>query len=135
MGESEQGWYEHLPAPLRLAASDGFAAPMPVETTHADLDLRAVRCFLVLVEEGQYRRAAARLNVSQPGLSRVISSLEQRAGAPLIDRETRPFTLTHEGEIMAIYGRLICQLQTIALREVARASEKPARRAASSGEE
>jgi len=134
MDGSEQGWYEQLPAPLRLAASDGFAAPMPAERTHADLDLRAVRCFLVLVEEGQYRRAAARLNVSQPGLSRVIRSLEQRAGAPLIDRETRPFTLTHEGEIMAIYGRLICQLQTIALGEVARAGTRRPARAANSGE-
>lgn len=123
------------PAPLRLAASNSVAAPILFETSHFDLDLRAVRCFLVLLEEGQFRRAALRLNVSQPGLSRVISALERRVGASLLDRDTRPFTLTQEGEIMAIYGRLIYQLQRTALREVARASARPQRRAATSSEE
>jgi DNA-binding transcriptional LysR family regulator len=116
--------------PLHLAASrDVGAVPLP-EPPSADLDLRAVRWFLVLVEEGKFRRAARRLNVSQPGLSRVISSLERRVGVALIDRDTRPFSLTREGEIMAIYGRLIQQLERAALREMARASATGQRAAA-----
>lgn len=120
--------------PLHLAASNGVAtAPLP-EPPSSDLDLRAVRWFLVLVEEGQFRRAARRLNVSQPGLSRVISSLERRVGVALIDRDTRPFSLTREGEIMAIYGRLIQQLERAALREMARVSTMPQRAAAGGSE-
>jgi len=114
--------------PLRLATSDD-AAP-DLAPPGSDLDLRAVRWFLVLVDAGQFRRAARRLNVSQPGLSRVISALERRVGAELIDRDTRPFALTPEGEIMAIYGRLIQQLQCAALREVAQAGAGPRRRVA-----
>jgi len=127
MDEAVQAQSELLVVPLRLAASVETAAPREPEGPCPDLDLRAVRWFLVLVEEGQFRRAARRLHVSQPGLSRVISGLERRVGAALVDRDTRPFTLTREGEIMALYGRLIEQLQRAALREVAQASLRPRR--------
>jgi DNA-binding transcriptional LysR family regulator len=60
-----------------------------------DLDLRKVRYFVVLAEELNYRRAAERLHVAQPVLTRQIRSLERdltaqlfergRAGTPLAD--------------------------------------------------
>jgi DNA-binding transcriptional LysR family regulator len=77
-----------------------------------DLDLRAVRCLLVLSEERHYGRAAERLHISQPGLSRTIAVLEARVGACLVTRSARPVRLTEEGEILARHGsRLLAEQQ------------------------
>jgi hypothetical protein len=51
-----------------------------------DLDLRKVRYFVVLAEELNYRRAAERLHVAQPVLTRQIRSLERDLTAQLFER-------------------------------------------------
>jgi hypothetical protein len=76
-----------------------------------DLDLRAIRCLVVLSEEQHYGRACERLHVSQPGLSRTISILEGRIGAILIERSMRPIRLTPAGEVLVIYGRRLLAQQ------------------------
>jgi len=52
-----------------------------------DLDLSCVSSFLVLLHEGHYGRAAARLHVSQSTLTRRVQRLEQQVGAPLLFRD------------------------------------------------
>ncbi len=51
-----------------------------------DLDLCCVASFLALLEEGHYGRAAHRLNVTTPALTKRIQRLERQVGAPLVVR-------------------------------------------------
>lgn len=74
------------------------------------LDIRLLRYFAVVAEENNVRRAAERLFMSQPPLSRHIRQLEQRLGATLFVRHTRGLTLTPEGQrVLAIVRPLLAQ--------------------------
>ena len=56
-----------------------------------------LRCFVAVAEELNFRRAAERLNMTQPPLTRQIQILEQRVGSRLLDRNTRQVRLTPAG--------------------------------------
>ncbi|OFE18994.1 LysR family transcriptional regulator [Humibacillus sp. DSM 29435] len=62
-----------------------------------DLDLRLVRYFVAVADELHFGRAAARLFVSQPALSKQVRKLEQQIGEPLLVRDSRHVTLTARG--------------------------------------
>ena len=61
------------------------------------LDIRQLRYFAVVAEENNMSRAAQRLFMSQPPLSRHIRQLEERLGVTLFVRHTKGLTLTNEG--------------------------------------
>jgi len=61
------------------------------------IELRHLRAFLAIAEEGNVTRAAARLPLSQPALSRTLRQLEDHFGARLVDRSTHHLELTAEG--------------------------------------
>jgi LysR family nitrogen assimilation transcriptional regulator len=62
------------------------------------MDLRHLRTFVTVVEQGTVSKAALRLHVAQPALSRQIGDLEQELGLKLFDRIGRRLVLTAEGE-------------------------------------
>lgn len=61
------------------------------------LTLVQVECFVAVAEEGHFGRAAERLSMSQPPLSRHIQALEREIGAQLIDRSHRAIRMTAAG--------------------------------------
>ncbi|MEW1722636.1 LysR family transcriptional regulator [Streptomyces sp. NPDC093109] len=61
------------------------------------IELRHLRCFLAVAEEGGVTRAAARLHLTQPSVSRTLAALENHLGVRLADRSTHHFVLTAEG--------------------------------------
>jgi DNA-binding transcriptional LysR family regulator len=62
------------------------------------MDLRHARTFVTVAELGTVSKAALRLRIAQPALSRQISELEQNLGLKLFDRVGRRLRLTGEGE-------------------------------------
>ncbi|MEG1421329.1 MAG: LysR family transcriptional regulator [Citrobacter sp.] len=74
------------------------------------LDIRLLRYFAVVAEENNMSRAAQRLFMSQPPLSRHIRQLEDRLGVILFVRHTKGLTLTDEGaRVLEIIRPLLAQ--------------------------
>jgi DNA-binding transcriptional LysR family regulator len=83
-----------------------------------DLDLRLVRYFTVLAEELNFGRAAQRLFLTQPTLSRQVRRLEVQLGTPLLERDAQGSRLTPGGEAFLADAR---QLLALAERTTRRA--------------
>jgi DNA-binding transcriptional LysR family regulator len=79
----------------------------------------------VLSEERHYGRAAERLHMSQPGLSRTIAVLEARVGASLVVRSARPVRLTRAGDVLVQHGLRLLAEQQAAFEDLAAAAERP----------
>lgn len=87
------------------------------------IDLRQLRAFVVVTEEGNVTRAAARLHMQQPPLTRLLHRLEADLGAQLLHRTTRGVRVTEAG--------LALQTQAQRVLDAAQALPEAVRRAAS----
>lgn len=64
------------------------------------MDIRQLRYFIAIVEEGSVTAAAVKLNMSQPPLSAQLKLLETELGTTLFERKNKKLYLTSEGKIL-----------------------------------
>ena len=74
-----------------------------------NIELRHLQCFVTLAEELNFARAANRLHISQPPLTRLIRRLEETIGVPLFLRTTRRVELTGAGEAYLPEARAVLE--------------------------
>ena len=74
------------------------------------MEVHKAQAFLAVAEELHFGRAAKRLHMAQPPLSRLIRQLESELGATLFERNTRHVTLTPQGEALLEPARELVML-------------------------
>ncbi|MET9910990.1 LysR family transcriptional regulator [Streptomyces sp. NPDC006476] len=87
------------------------------------LEVRELRYFVAVAEELHFGRAADRLAVAQPALSKTIKRVESRLRVTLFDRTSRSVALTSAGAALLEHGRLALNAMTVAVQNAQRAAD------------
>lgn len=82
-----------------------------------DVHLRDLRYFVAVAEDLSFTRAAERLYVSQPALSKQVRALERQLGFPLFERRAREVVLTPQGAALLPQARMMADEWAVAVRE------------------
>jgi DNA-binding transcriptional LysR family regulator len=85
------------------------------------LETRELRYFVTVAEELHFTRAAERLGIAQPPLSRAIAQLERRLDVTLLERDRRGVRLTGAGQVLLDEARAILDATAAAARRTRRA--------------
>lgn len=86
------------------------------------MESRPLRYFVAVAEERNFTRAAARLGIAGPALSRAIRNLEAELGVLLFHRTTRTVELTEPGAVLLTHARPALEALDAAARRAVRAS-------------
>ncbi|MFF3334594.1 LysR family transcriptional regulator [Streptomyces sp. NPDC002888] len=89
------------------------------------MESRPLRYFVAVAEELNFARAAERLGISPPPLSRAIRQLESELGAVLFERTTHSVALTPAGEVLLAEARFALEALEAAGRRARRAADEP----------
>lgn len=71
------------------------------------MELRHLRYFIAVAEEENVSRAALKVHVSQPALSRQVRDLEDELGFPLLERSAKSVRLTEAGRVFLTEARAV----------------------------
>lgn len=82
------------------------------------MDIKQLKYFLTIAEEGQITSAAKRLHMAQPPLSQQLKLLEEELGVKLVERGSRHIQLTDAGEILRNKARQILELTDSTVTEI-----------------
>lgn len=96
----------------------------------ADPTFQQLRVFLVVAEELNFARAATRLHMAQPPVSRHVKGLETALGVPLFERTNRGVTLTPNGALVRRGAQALLRRWDEMKDEVTEVSARPIRRIA-----
>lgn len=94
--------------------------------SNADLDLRKLRYFVAVAEELNFSRAAQRLHIAQPVLSRQIRSFESELGAQLFTRDSTGTQLTDAGAQLLQDAKVLLDDAQALRQKLSRAAGHPA---------
>ncbi|MBW8094168.1 MULTISPECIES: LysR family transcriptional regulator [Streptomyces] len=92
-----------------------------------ELETRELEYVIALADELHFGRAAARLSIAQPALSKAIRRIESRLGVQLFIRSSRHVGLTPAGEALREHGRHALNAVSAAVRNARRAGDAQAR--------
>lgn len=87
-------------------------------------EIRELRYFQAVAEELNVTRAANRLNIAQPALSRAMRLLERRLGVDLFDRTGHRLALTRAGEVLLKEATAVISALDTAVRRTQQADER-----------
>jgi DNA-binding transcriptional LysR family regulator len=89
----------------------------------SSIDLRLLRYFVVVAEEGHLTKAAQRIGIQQPPLSQQIRALEKELGVTLFRRLPRGMELTESGHALLVDARIILDQVNTTIEGVRRISQ------------
>ncbi|MBT0768498.1 LysR family transcriptional regulator [Kineosporia sp. J2-2] len=87
------------------------------------LETRELRYFVAVAEELHFGRAAQRLHIAQPALSKTVQRIESRLGVSLLERTSRSVTLTPAGRVLLEQGRHALDAVAVAVENTRRAGD------------
>ncbi|MBE9545857.1 MAG: LysR family transcriptional regulator, partial [Proteobacteria bacterium] len=88
-----------------------------------NITMQQMESLVYLVEEGSFSRAAKKMFLTQPSLTKHIKNLEESVSARIVNRENRGISLTSEGKIIYDYSRRIFRLRDEAQEKISRMKE------------
>ncbi len=89
------------------------------------MDIKQLRYFIAIAEEGSLSAAAQRLHVAQPSLSQHVLSRERDLGVTLLERSPRGVSLTGSGEVLLAHAREVTRTLENAIEAVRQSGAEP----------